>query len=52
MKLQETEAKIVTLENKYIASQNEVLNATMELNRIIAEYTKKTLRLLATNKPP
>lgn len=44
MKLQETEAKIVTLENKYIASQNEVLNATMELNRIIAEYTEKNAK--------
>lgn len=44
MKLQETEAKIVTLENKYIASQNEVLNATMELNRIIAEYSEKNAK--------
>lgn len=38
LKLQETEAKIITQENKYIASKNEVLNATMELNRISAEY--------------
>lgn len=44
MKLQETEAKIVTQENKYIASQNEVLNATMELNRIVAEYAEKNAK--------
>jgi multidrug resistance efflux pump len=44
VKLQETEAKIVTQENKYIASQNEVLNATMELNRIVAEYAEKNAK--------
>lgn len=37
VKLQDTEAKIITQENKYIASQNEVLNARMELNRILAK---------------
>lgn len=44
MKLQETEAKIITQENKYITSQNEVLNATMELNRIVAEYAEKNAK--------
>ena len=44
MKLQETEAKIITQENKYIASKNEVLNATMELNRISAEYAEKNAK--------
>ncbi|HBK82220.1 MAG TPA: biotin attachment protein [Flavobacterium sp.] len=41
VKLQDTEAKIITQQNKYIASQNEVLNAKMELNRIQAEYSEK-----------
>jgi multidrug resistance efflux pump len=41
LKLQETEAKIITKENDYITSKNEVLNATMELNRIRAEYAEK-----------
>lgn len=44
LKLQETEAKIITQENKYIASKNEVLNATMELNRISAEYAEKNAK--------
>lgn len=41
LKLQETEAKIITKENDYITSKNEILNATMELNRIRAEYAEK-----------
>ena len=44
LKLQETEAKIITQENKYISSKNEVLNATMELNRISAEYAEKNAK--------
>ncbi len=44
VKLQEMQAKIITQENKYIASQNDVLNATMELNRIQAEYTEKVAK--------
>ena len=44
MKLQETEAKIITQENKYNTSKNEVLNATMELNRIRAEYDEKNAK--------
>ena len=39
-----TEAKIITQENKYIAAQNEVLNAKMELNRILAEYSEKVAK--------
>ena len=50
MKLQETEAKIITQENKYITSKNEVLNATMELNRIVLNMLKKMPRQVATNK--
>jgi len=41
VKLQETEAKLFTQQNKYLATKNEVLNATMELKRIIAEYSEK-----------
>lgn len=44
VKLQDTEAKIITQENKYIAAQNEVLNAKMELNRILAEYLEKVAK--------
>lgn len=44
VKLQDTEAKIITQENKYIATQNEVLNAKMELNRILAEYSEKVAK--------
>ncbi len=44
VKLQDTEAKIITQENKYLASKNEVLNATMELNRIVAEYSEKNAK--------
>jgi multidrug resistance efflux pump len=44
VKLQDTEAKIITQENKYIAAQNEVLNAKMELNRILAEYSEKVAK--------
>lgn len=41
VKLQEMQAKIITQDNKLIASQNDVLNATMEINRIQAEYAEK-----------
>ncbi|QKX06700.1 HlyD family efflux transporter periplasmic adaptor subunit [Aquimarina sp. TRL1] len=41
LKLQETEAKLVSVENKYLASKNEVINAQLEINRIQAEYTDK-----------
>ena len=41
LKLQETKAKLISQENKYIASQNDVINAEIELSRINAEYTDK-----------
>lgn len=44
MKLQDVEAKIITQENKYIASKNDILNASMELNRISAEYAEKNAK--------
>ena len=50
VKLQDTEAKIITQENKYIAAQNEVLNAKMELNRILAEYSEKVAKAQSDNK--
>lgn len=41
LKLQETQAKLISQENKYLASQNEVINAEIELSRIDATYADK-----------
>ena len=41
LKLQETQAKLISQKNKLLASQNEVLNAEMEIGRVQAEYTDK-----------
>ncbi len=41
LKLQETQAKLISQENKYLASQNEVINAKLELSRITASYADK-----------
>ncbi|GHA29244.1 biotin attachment protein [Salinimicrobium marinum] len=41
LKLQETQAKLISQENKYLASQNEVINARLEINRLGAEYAEK-----------
>jgi multidrug resistance efflux pump len=41
LKLQEVEAKIITQENKFLASKNELINARVEINRIGAEYAEK-----------
>lgn len=41
LKLQETQAKLVSQENKLLASRNEVLNAKIELNRVQAAYVDK-----------
>ncbi|MEZ4775218.1 MAG: HlyD family efflux transporter periplasmic adaptor subunit [Bacteroidia bacterium] len=41
MKLQETQAKMVGAENKYLISQNELLNARVELNSIENQYLEK-----------
>lgn len=41
LKLQETQAKLISQENKYLASQNEMINAKLELSRINASYADK-----------
>lgn len=41
LKLQKAQADIISKENKYIASQNDVMNAEIELTRIPAEYADK-----------
>ncbi len=41
LKLQEVEAKIITQENKYLSSKNDLINAKVEINRISAEYAEK-----------
>ena len=41
MKLQETQAKLISQENKLLASRNEVINAEVEIGRVEAEYMDK-----------
>lgn len=41
LKIQETQAKVLSQENKYIGSKNEVLNAKIELQSINADYRDK-----------
>ncbi|WP_396603205.1 HlyD family secretion protein [Algibacter sp. R77976] len=41
LKLQETQAKFISQENKYLASQNEVINARLELSRTNAAFADK-----------
>ncbi|MFI1745488.1 HlyD family secretion protein [Thalassobellus sediminis] len=41
LKLQATQAKLISQENKYLASKNEILNAQIELSRITAQYADK-----------
>lgn len=41
LKLQETQAKLISQENKYLTSKNDVINAQIELSRINAESTDK-----------
>ncbi len=41
LKQQENLAKLISQENKYLASINEVINAEVEISRIRAEYTDK-----------
>ncbi len=41
VKLQETQAKLISQENKLLASKNDVINAEVEIGRIQAEYTDK-----------
>ncbi|RLJ68852.1 multidrug resistance efflux pump [Lacinutrix venerupis] len=41
LKLQETEAKLISQENKFLASKNEILNAQVEITRLKASYIDK-----------
>ena len=41
LKLQETQAKVISQENKYISTKNELINARIELQSINAEYNDK-----------
>ena len=41
LKLQESQAKLISQENKYLASINEVLNAEMEISSVQASYSDK-----------
>ena len=41
LKLQETQANLITKENKVLAAKNEVLNARLELSRIAASFADK-----------
>ena len=41
LKLQATQAKLISQENKLLASRNNILNAALELSRINATYTDK-----------
>lgn len=41
LKVQETYAKSISQQNKFLVSKNELLNALVELNSLTAEYTDK-----------
>ena len=41
LKLQETQAKLISLENKYLANKNDIINAQIELSRTKAIYADK-----------
>ena len=41
LKLQETQAKLISQENKYLASQNDVINAEIELSRVSTAFADK-----------
>jgi multidrug resistance efflux pump len=41
LKVQESNAKVISLENKTLMARNEILNAKIELNSLRAEYTDK-----------
>ena len=41
LKLQETQAKLLSQQNKYLVSKNEVINAQIELSRINTAYADK-----------
>lgn len=44
LKLQETQAKKIAAENKFLATKNELINAMIELNTIEAEYQDKLMK--------
>ncbi len=44
LKLQETDAKLISQENKWLASRNQVVNAQVEISRIAAEYADKVAK--------
>jgi hypothetical protein len=50
LKQQEVEAKIITQENKLL-TQNELLNAKVELNRLRRNTMRKSRKRKATNSP-
>ena len=41
LKLQETQANLISQENKYLVSQNEIINVQIELSSITAQYADK-----------
>ena len=41
LKLQETQAKLISQKNKLLTSENAVINATLEINRIAAAFADK-----------
>ncbi len=41
LKLQETQAKLISQENKLLASKNEMINASLEISRVTASYADK-----------
>lgn len=41
LKLQETQAKLIAQENKWLASKNAVINAQLDLNRVQTTYAEK-----------
>jgi len=41
MTLQEYTAKMISLQNKYLGTKNELINAQIELNSLMAEYSEK-----------
>ncbi|AXG74215.1 HlyD family efflux transporter periplasmic adaptor subunit [Flavobacterium arcticum] len=41
LKLQASEAKIITQENKLLAAKNDLINSKVEINRLMAEYAEK-----------
>ena len=47
LKLQETRAKRTSAENKLLASQNERVNARIELNSLQADYADKTAKAMS-----